>query len=162
MLSKAVLSKATLSKALIPVLAVTLLIISPDCRAQDQPPGPLGKWWQTARVAEELKLTQEEQRALDDHFLELSRTRIALRSQIQEARLLIDSYFDREGLDQEAISDQFQKISQAQAGLAMAQSQFLLEVRKLLGRARWQRLRVLFQELKTDNPQRRPRKRPAF
>jgi hypothetical protein len=43
--------------------------------------------------------------------------------------------------------------------MALAQSRFLLEVRQLLGRKRWQRLRVLFQELRRDNPQRRPRRR---
>ncbi len=129
------------------VMAVLLLIaLAPMAWAADPP--ALGKWWRAPRVAQELAITPEESKRLDKLNLQMSQERIQKRSELQQARLLVDNLFDQEPLDQSAIDAQFQRLAKAQSEMAMVQSRFLLEVRKLLGRERWQQLRQLFQSLR--------------
>ncbi len=142
-------------------MAALLWLASAACPAAAQEAPALGKWWRAPRVAQELGLTPSETRRLDRLYLEMSQERIRLRSQIQQARLVVDNLFDQQPLDQAAIDQQFQRIAEAQSELAMTQSRFLLEVRKILGRERFQDLRQIFQRFRRRFPAER-RRRPRY
>ncbi len=127
------------------VLALALILLAAPLAAPAQgPPPPPAKWWLMPRVVRELGITAQEQSRLDELFLQMRTRRIQLRSQKDQARLMIDSYLERQPLDQEALEKEFQKLARAQADISLAQSRFLLEVRKLLGPDRFRRLRALF------------------
>jgi hypothetical protein len=142
------MTKRCLSSAM-----VILLMTAWAHFAQAADPPALGKWWRAPRVAQELAITPAESRRLDQLNLDMRKERIQKRSEIQQARLILDDLLDQEPLNQSAIDSQLQRLTKAQSDMAMVQSRFLLEVRKLLGRDRWQQLRQLFQNFR----QRRPR-----
>ena len=145
-----------MTKSRIASVLLALALLAPAVTAQAAEPPALGKWWRAPRVAQQLGLTPQEIRRLDQLNLQMSQERIQKRSEMQQARLMVDNLFDQEPLDQAALQAQFKRMSQAQAELSMVQSRFLLEVRKLLGRGRWQQLRQLFQSFR-DRRQFRPR-----
>ena len=154
-----------MKKTALAIAAALLLWAAPAAQAQAGPAGPAGKWWRLPRVAEELQLNESEKIRLDDLQLEFRRKRIQLKSRREQTRLLIDSYFDRPVLDEAAIKSQFAKLSQAQAEISLAQSNFLLGIRKLLGLERFARLRRLFNEFRRNEQSRdRPpgRRPPHF
>ncbi len=129
------------------VVAVLALLSFASMAGANEPPA-FGRWWRAPKVAQQLGITAEESRRLDEMNLQMSQERIQKRSELQQARLVVDSLFDREPLDQNAIQAQFQRLAKAQSDMAMVQSRFLLEVRKLLGRDRWQQLRQVFQQFR--------------
>lgn len=145
-----------MTKSRLATVLVTLALLALAATAQAADPPALGKWWRAPRVAQQLGITPQESRRLDQLNLQMSQERIQKRSELQQARLMVDNLFDQEPMDQAAIQAQFKRMSQVQAEVGMVQSRFLLEVRKLLGRERWQQLRQLFQSFR-DRPQRRPR-----
>lgn len=151
-----------LKKMTYAVLALALALWAAPLSAQAQGPPPPGKWWLMPRVAKELGLSPREQARLDELHLDMRSKRIQLRSQKEQARLRIDTYLDRQTLDQEALEKEFQKLAQAQAETSLAQSRFLLEVRRLLGPERFRRLRALFDRYQQQRSFRRgERRRPA-
>ncbi len=125
-------------------LGLVVMLLAAPLAAPAQGPPPPGKWWLLPGVVRELGLTPGEQDRLDELHLQMRSKRIQLRSQKDQARLRIDSYLERQALDQDALEKQFQRLAQAQAEISLAQSRFLLEVRKLLGSERFRRLRALF------------------
>ena len=137
-----------MTRVYIPSLMAMLLLIALAPMAGAADPPALGKWWRAPRVAQQLALTPDETRRLDQLNLKMSQERIQKRGELQQARLMVDNLFDQEPLDQAAIQAQFQRLAKAQSEMAMVQSRFLLEVRKLLGRDRWQQLRQLFQSFR--------------
>jgi Spy/CpxP family protein refolding chaperone len=149
-----------LKKTALLIAAALLLWAAPA--AQAGPAGPAGKWWRLPRVADDLQLTESEKLKLDDLQLEFRRKRIQLKSRREQTQLVIDSYFDRPVLDEAAIRAQFAKMAQTQAEISLAQSNFLLGIRKLLGLERFGRLRRLFNEFRRNERlrDRPPRRRP--
>lgn len=135
---------------------ITLALLAASSVAYANQPAVLGKWWRAPKVAQALQITSEESRRLDEMSLKMGQERIQKRSELQQARLLLDSLFDQEPLDQAAVQKQFERLAKAQSELAMVQSRFLLEVRKLLGRDRWQQLRQEFRKFR-QHRQERPR-----
>jgi hypothetical protein len=128
-------------------LMALALLAAVNVAAANEPPA-LGRWWRAPGVAQALGITAEESRRLDEMNLKMSQERIQKRSELQQARLMVDNLFDQEPLDQPAIQKQFERLAKAQSELAMVQSRFLLEVRKLLGRDRWQQLRQEFRKFR--------------
>jgi len=104
----------------------------------------LYKWWQSPEIIAQLSLSPEEIDSLENLNLELRRKIISQRNQIQQARVTLDSYFDQDPLDEEAIRQQFSQLAQAQSEVTMDKSRFLLEARKILGRDRFIELRNIY------------------
>ena len=107
---------------------------------------PLGKWWHTPRVAEQLNLNGREKEQLDELFIQTRRKMIDLRSAVARERLELSILMDKETMDEDAVKGQFKKLGQARASLATERFYFILAVRKILGAARFQSLKTLFWE----------------
>ena len=105
---------------------------------------PLGKWWHTPRVAEQLNLNGREKEQLDELFIQTRRKMIDLRSAVARERLELSILMDKETMDEDAVRVQFKKLGQARASLAAERFRFILAVRKILGAARFQSLKTLF------------------
>jgi Spy/CpxP family protein refolding chaperone len=107
---------------------------------------PLGKWWHTPRVAEQLNLNGREKEQLDELFIQTTRRMIDLRSAVERERLELSILMDKEAMDEDAVKGQFKKLEQARASLAAERFRFILAVRKILGAARFQSLKTLVWE----------------
>ncbi len=109
---------------------------------------PQGKWWKRPALEKELRLNDEEKGKLDEHFLNYRRRLLDLKSVMEKGWLELDNILEQEKLDEAAAAEQFKRVNAARADLAAEGFQFLLEVRKILGPDRYQRLKDLFKEFR--------------
>ena len=103
---------------------------------------PPGKWWETPDIAKDLNLTTEEQKQLDALYSENGRKMVDLHSQIQKERIELEKLFDAETLNEAECLNQFKKIQNAREHRAAEKFSFILNVRKLMGKDRFQRLKA--------------------
>ncbi|KPK30097.1 MAG: hypothetical protein AMK69_04490, partial [Nitrospira bacterium SG8_3] len=73
---------------------------------------PLGKWWHTPHVAEQLNLNGREKEQLDELFIQTRRKMIDLRSAVARERLELSILMDKETMDEDAVKVQFKKLGQ--------------------------------------------------
>lgn len=109
---------------------------------------PRGKWWKMPRLAEELKLADEEKDKLDDLFLNYRRKVIDIKNVMERGWLELDNLLEKESLDEAAAMEEFAKVKTARSDLATEGFRFLLEVRKILGPERYQRLKASFKQIR--------------
>jgi len=113
--------------------------------AMDAPPG---RWWRMPRVAEALKLTDEQKSRLDKLFVDSRRHLIDLRSGVEKERFELINLFESESLDDAAVTQQFNKLQTARTKLDAERLNFFLEVRKILGLEGFQKLRFMHRQFK--------------
>lgn len=120
---------------------------------------PRGQWWRMPGVAEKLGLSPEEQKQLDTLYMTHRREMITLKAEVEKEKLEFEYLIDKEKIDEQAIKSQFAKLHDARGKMSLARFTFLLEVRKLLGYERYQKLKSEFQQrrmMKGDREGRRP------
>lgn len=159
---------------------VILLSFSVVCRAQRSAPGewihrtlanaaaneatkrakeiPPGRWWHLPFFAGQLSISAQEKAQLDKLF-DYNRNRLAqLKMQIDEQRIRLVDSMDREHLDEGAAVARMKQLENSRTLLAATRFTYSLQVRKLLGFARFERLKMLFrnwrglQEFQAKNP----------
>ena len=121
---------------------------------------PPGTWWKTPEVAKDLNLTTEEQKQLNDLYLENRRKMVDFQSQVKKERIELEKLFDAESLNEAECLDQFRKIQNTKEHKAVENFSFIANVRKLLGKDRFQRLKGKIQKrcVKYGNERRKMRK----
>lgn len=140
------------------------LVLASAWAAQGEPYGsvvPRGKWWKMPRLAGELALSDEEKAKLDDLFFSYRGKVIDIKSEIERGWLELDHLLEKENLDEAAALEAFARVNTARSKLAIEGFRFLLEVRKILGAERYQRLKVLFREIRNRRKASRPRPNPG-
>ena len=102
---------------------------------------PPGTWWKTPEVAKDLNLTTEEQKQLNDLYSKNRRKMVDLQSQVNKERIELEKLFDAETLNEAECLDQFKKIQDTKEHKAVEKFSFIVNIRKLLGKDRFQRLK---------------------
>jgi Spy/CpxP family protein refolding chaperone len=106
----------------------------------------VARWWNSPEMVRLLELTPAEKNRLDALFSQLSRVTIDLRAQRDQARLELRQAFAQEPLQEKRAQRAFRRLEELKALRSRQRHQFLLEVRKLLGPERYQRLKALYRE----------------
>lgn len=156
-----------LNKSFVLVLGAVFLIAFPlVCRAQQAAPGkwihrtlanaaaneaarrakeiPPGRWWHLPYFASTLNITDREKAQLDKLF-DYSRNRLVqLKRQVEQDRSELVNAIDRQHLNETAAMSTMKKLESSRTLLASTRFTYSLEVRKLLGYARFERLKKLF------------------
>jgi Spy/CpxP family protein refolding chaperone len=114
---------------------------------------PRGKWWRMPEVANELKISADEQKKLDDHYYKHRNQVIDLKSNLEKGQLALERIIENENLDESASMNQYQEVLNAQNKLSLERYNFLIEVRKLLGYERFVQLKPKFHELQEERSQ---------
>lgn len=123
------------------VMASALWAILPAAAGQIN---TAAKWWRTPQIASQLHLSGNEIQRLDRLHLQMQQRITNQRNEINQAKLMIDNLMNRKPLNEKALQKQYARLGKAQTAIANEKSQFLVEVRKLLGRDRFQQLRQIF------------------
>lgn len=139
-----------LKKILTGMLFMVLLSMPLSAMAQQR---PAGKWWRLPRVSKELHLREDEKQELDDLFIENRRKLIDLKSDLERARLDLDALLDKGTLDDDAVRRQYDRLEQARENLARERFRFLLEVRRILGPKRFDRLKRMYRQFRVQKRQ---------
>ena len=128
------------------VILVVIWVFAPLVSiAQEIPPG---KWWLIPRLSNQLELSNEEKRELDDLFVNSRRKLIDLKGALERERFELENLLEKETLNEMAVMEQFEKLEKARSDLAGERFRFLLQARKILGFERYQRLKSLFREFR--------------
>ena len=136
-----------LKKILNGVLLLTLVITPAVAMGRDM---PLGKWWHNPRVSEQLNLSEEEKRQLDEMFIESRRKLIGLKSSVEREQFELQTLLESETLDEAAVMGQFKRLENARANLGTERFNLLLKVRKTIGFERFQRLKMFHQKMRRE------------
>ncbi len=108
----------------------------------------LGKWWLNPQVSDQLKLSDAEKAKLDEAFRDSRRKLIDLKSAVERQQFELENLLEKEALDEDAVARQFGKLEEARSNLAKERFNFLIQVRKILGHERFQRIKGLRGELR--------------
>jgi Spy/CpxP family protein refolding chaperone len=107
---------------------------------------PSGKWWNMPEVAKKVNLTEAEKKKLDDLYVVFHRNLIDRKAVMDKLWLDIDTLFDKEEFNESAVLGQFKKHEAERSAMAGERFQFLVNVRKILGRERYERLKSLYED----------------
>ncbi len=106
------------------------------------PQGNHGRWWNNPKVAEQLKITDEQRKAFDGIFLEHREKLIDLRANVEKAELEMEPLVSADQPNESQILSQIDKVAQARAELEKANARFLLAIRNKLTPEQWKQVQA--------------------
>jgi Spy/CpxP family protein refolding chaperone len=122
-------------------------------------------WWNMPRMAERLKLSDEQRKAMDAILLEHKEKLIDLRGNLEKAELAMQPLLSADTPNDSATLAQIDKVVAARAELERANARFLLAIRDKLTTEQWKQLQS-FRENPGPMPQhndwRRDGQRPGM
>ena len=104
---------------------------------------PAGRWWRLPQVAAQLNLSEQEKQQLDSLYLENRKKLIDLKSSLERERLVLEDIMDNEPLNEQQAFEQFRKLNKVRSILVEERFRYFLEVRKIIGSDRFQKLKLL-------------------
>ncbi|MBW2409245.1 MAG: periplasmic heavy metal sensor [Deltaproteobacteria bacterium] len=121
------------------ILLVFLVVNLPVMAAGQEVPA--GKWWYNTKIQKNLDLSQNEIDQLDDLFAKSRRKLIKLKSEVENEQFELDQLLGKKKVDDAEVKKQFKKLEKARNKLANERLQFVVGVRNILGRDRFQQLK---------------------
>jgi Spy/CpxP family protein refolding chaperone len=122
---------------------------------------PLGKWWRNPTTVKNLNLTQTEMDTLDAAFDNRARMFIELKHAIELAQFDMDRLMLKDPLDESALMTQFNKLESARSSLSKERFQYYLQVRKLLGADRFQKINTFRKRMHKQDKEMRQQKKKS-
>ena len=132
-----------LNKVLSGMLLLILVTLPSIAVTQDL---PSGKWWHSPRMSKELNLSEPERSRLDEAFRDSGRKLIELKSSVEIEQFELENLLETEALNEAAVMEQFKKLEKARSSLASERLRFLIQVRKILGLDRFQRIKMFYRK----------------
>lgn len=96
------------------------------------PRGEHGRWWNNPEIAEKLKLTDDQRKAMDAILIQHREKLIDLRASVEKAELGMEPMMRDDQPNETAVMAQIDKIAQARAELEKANARFLFALRAKL------------------------------
>lgn len=106
-------------------------------------PGGMGRWWNNPTVIDQLKLTEQQRKDMDQILLNHREKLIDMRAGVEKAELAMDPLVNADQPNEQAILAQIDKIAQARAELEKANARFLLALRAKLTPEQFKELKNL-------------------
>jgi Spy/CpxP family protein refolding chaperone len=104
--------------------------------------GEHGKWWNNPKVVAELKLTDDQRKAMDGILLQHRETLIDLRASVEKAELGMEPLMGQDQPEEAKILAQIDQVAQARAELEKGNARFLLALRAKLTPEQWKQLQA--------------------
>jgi Spy/CpxP family protein refolding chaperone len=99
--------------------------------------GIRGRWWNNPKLVAELKLSDEQRKAMDGILLAHRENLIDLRANVEKAELVMEPLMRDDHPDETKILAQIDKVAHARAELEKANAGFLLAIRGKLTPEQW-------------------------
>jgi len=97
-------------------------------------------WWNNPRMIEQLKLTDDQRKAMDAILLQHREKLVDLRANLEKAELALQPLMSADTPNDSAITAQIDKVVQARAELERANARFLLAIREKLTADQWKQI----------------------
>jgi Spy/CpxP family protein refolding chaperone len=107
------------------------------------PGGEHGRWWNNPTVIDQLKLTEDQRKAMDDILQQHREQLIDLRASVEKSEVAMSPLIDADQPNESAILAQIDRIAQARAELEKANARFLLELRAKLTPDQWKQVQAM-------------------
>src|SRR5579863_2087572 len=102
--------------------------------------GEHGQWWNNPKVAERLKLTDDQRKAMDAIFQQHREKLVDLRGNVEKAEIEMEPLVKADQPNESAVLAQIDKVAQARAELEKANARFLFELRAKLTPDQWKQV----------------------
>jgi periplasmic protein CpxP/Spy len=96
------------------------------------PGGAMGRWWNNPKVIDQLKLTDDQRKDMDQILLQHREELIDMRASVEKAELAMEPLLNVDQPNEQAVLAQIDKVAQARAELEKANARFLLALRAKL------------------------------
>jgi Spy/CpxP family protein refolding chaperone len=103
--------------------------------------GAEGRFWNNQRMIDQLKLTDDQRKTMDQVYYDSRSKLIDLHANVDKAELALQELMGADQPDQKAMEAQIDKIAAARSELFRANSRFLLNIRMKLTPDQWKQLR---------------------
>jgi Spy/CpxP family protein refolding chaperone len=124
---------------------------------------PHGMWWKNPEVAARIGLTADQQKRIEDTFLQSRVQFIHMHASLEEQQLMLEPLLNANPVDQARALAQIDKIADTRADLEKANAKMLLSIRGVLSADQWTKLQAQHRGMRhPDGPggDRGPRSQP--
>ena len=147
--------------ALVLGACLTGLVLEGRAMAQDWRPGPPpmerafqgrmhGRWWNDPKIAQEVGLTADQQKKMDDIMQQHRLKLIDLNAALQKQEAVMHPLMEAEQPDEGKILAQIDAIAQARAELEKANARMLLGIRQVMTPDQWTKLKAMREDRERD------------
>lgn len=119
------------------LMTVAIVLIAVNAFAQS---APSGRWWRSPRIVKALNLTGGEIQQLESAYGKSRREMIRLKNKVEKEQFELETMMGQRNLNDAAIRKQNRKLEKARSDLADAKFAFVIDVRRIIGHARFQQL----------------------
>ncbi len=105
-----------------------------------------GRWWNNPELAQQLNLTDQQKKQMDDIFLQHRLKIIDLNANLEKQETLLRPMIEADQPDEAKVLSQIDAVAQARADLEKANAHMLFDLRKTLTPDQWQKLKAMRDE----------------
>jgi Spy/CpxP family protein refolding chaperone len=105
--------------------------------------GHFGRWWNDPQMAQQLGLTDQQKKQMDDIFLQHRLKLIDENANLEKQETLLHPLIEADQPDEAKILSQIDAVAQARAELEKANARMLFDIRKTLTPDQWQKLKAM-------------------
>lgn len=105
-----------------------------------------GRWWNDPEMAQQLNLTDQQKKQMDDIFLQHRLKIIDLNANLEKQETLLHPMIEADQPDEAKVLSQIDAVAQARADLEKANAHMLFDIRKTLTSDQWQKLKAMRDE----------------
>ncbi len=107
-----------------------------------------GRWWDNPKIAQQIGLTADQQKKMDDIFQQNRLKLIDLSAALEKQEVIMQPLIESDQPDEGRILAQIDAIAQARAELEKNNARMLLEIRKVLTPDQWKKVKAIQPEEK--------------
>jgi Spy/CpxP family protein refolding chaperone len=132
-----------LKKVWVGLLLIFMINLPGLASGQD---APSGKWWYNQKIVQNLNLTQNEIRQLDQLYVKSHRKLIKLKNAVEREQFELDALLGQKKVDDAKVRKQFKRLESARTDLADERLGFIIRVREIIGVERFQQLKTSYKK----------------
>jgi Spy/CpxP family protein refolding chaperone len=95
------------------------------------------RWWRIPKLADQVKLTEQDKKQLDNVFLDNRKKLRDLKDDVEDQQEALEDMICVDPLNEAAVMSQFRKLDKARSDLAEAAMVYNLQIRKIIGAERF-------------------------
>jgi len=111
--------------------------------------GP-GRWWDNPNMAQQVGITDDQKKKMDDIFQQNKLKLIDLKASLEKQEAIMQPLIEADQPDEAKILSQIDAIAQARAELEKANARMLLGIRTVLTPDQWKKVRTMAQTRMED------------
>jgi Spy/CpxP family protein refolding chaperone len=107
--------------------------------------GERGRWWDNPQVAQQIGITDDQKKKMDDIFQQHRLQLVDLNATLQKDEIILHPLIEADQPDESKVLSQIDTIAQARAELEKANARMLFDIRKVLTPDQWKKLQTMAQ-----------------